>query len=110
MSHAFLKFNQTDAMKYQLHFVSELIAENKAELQALQHLQQQRMDMKVMVQQTPAVWNTMTQILRPSVQMESMEKTIELQQAVVSFLETKHEALMLMLTDQKCPEVRMAKK
>lgn len=100
-----LTFNRENALRYQLSLVGFMITKQKNELQSLMQTKQQRLDMRVMLNESPHVWKAMSEVLRPETQMIEMEKHIVFQEQLIKFLEAKQRALELMINDENDPKV-----
>ena len=102
-----LTFDRENALRYQMYLVDHLINKQESQLQSLMQTKQQRVDMRMIMNESPLVWTTAAELLRPETQMYEMEKTISFQRHLKDFLVAKKRAIELLLIDEKDPKVSM---
>ena len=100
-----LTFNRENALRYQLYLVGHLITKQKKELNKIMEAKQQRLDMRMVMNESPFVWTTMSEVLRPETQILEMEKSITFQNSLVKFLQAKERAIELMIINENDPKV-----
>ena len=102
-----LTFTRENALKYQLCMVGHLLRKQNEQLQSLMQTHQHRLDMRMVLNESPAVWEAMSEVLKPSTQVQSMERSIALQRQLVEFLKAKKKAIELMIEGNTDPKVNM---
>ena len=100
-----LKFAPNEALQYQLYMVDQLLVKQNKDLQIMQTNQQHQMEMGLILNESPSVWNSMTEVLKPSAKFQALDKDIAFKQELVNLLKAKKKAILLMLADNKCPKV-----
>ena len=100
-----LKLDREKALQYQLCMVKQLIEKQQQTVLGARQVLQNRLDMRMILNESPAVWQSMTAVLKPNAQLESFQKDVDFQQQLLDFLKAKQRAIDLLLGDNQNPEV-----
>ena len=100
-----LKFDRNGALQYQLCLVRQLIVKQEELVQQQRCNHQHQVDMRMVLNESPIVWKSMSQVLKPSMSLENFEKDVEFQQQLLEFLRAKQRAIELTIAKVTEPKV-----
>ena len=105
MTRFHLNFNRSEALSYQLQIMEELLHVHEADLQRLKKQAEDTKVTREMLTNCPETWKPLLALMKPTPGQVEFEKYLNFHDKFVRFLQAKHEAVQMVINDQKDPKV-----